>query len=398
MGLFKKKKKKEPKIEQVFESKSEETPMDIPESTGDDIKDFLGIEEYPEDDNLTETQRNKKQKLDSVKSKISKILQSQNIEIVDENFGDEYEKDTIETSEKSEQDYDELKSLFGEDKKSKKQELTLTIDDFDYTYIGQYLEEYDLMRMKNIKRVKIIRKKNPKLKKFLIAASVVLFLAGGGVLAFFLTREQPVYLKSVTLNQTERSYYLNEVFDYTGLYFIAEYSDGRKENIELTNTHLNEHMTTKIDKVGDEKQDIKFGTLGTANLYFTYNGFNVEYVVNVVRKEEKGFSLLYSDAIFDLNNGDYITSDMIQLIVDYASYGKEFITLAGINDAYIITVDGHDCTFDKDNGFKITADVTATSRFIIKTRNLIKQEDGSSAVMSIELDRALNFMNAQKES
>ena len=62
----------------------------------------------------------------------------------------------------------------------------------------------------------------------------MLFLAGGGVLAFFLTREQPVYLKSVTLNQTERSYYLNEVFDYTGLYFIAEYSDGRKENIELT--------------------------------------------------------------------------------------------------------------------------------------------------------------------
>ena len=81
MGLFKKKGKKQPKVEQVFESKTEEQPMDIPESTGDDIKDFLGIEEYP-DDNLTDTQRKKKEKHDTVKSKISKILQSQNIEIV----------------------------------------------------------------------------------------------------------------------------------------------------------------------------------------------------------------------------------------------------------------------------------------------------------------------------
>ena len=397
MGLFKKKKKKEPKIEQVFESKAEE-PIDIPESTGDDIKDFLGIEEYPDDDNLTETQRSKKQKLDSVKSKISKILQSQNIEIVDENFGDEYEKDTIETSEKSEQDYDALKSLYGEDKKNKKQELTLTLDDFDYTYIGQYLEEYDLTRMKNIKRVKLIRKKNPKLKKFLITASIVLVLAGGGVLTFFLTREKPVYLKSVTLNQTERSYYLNEVFDYTGLYFIAEYSDGRKENIELTNTHLNEHMTTKIDKTGEDKQDIMFKSLGTANLYFTYNGFNVEYIVNVVKKEEKGFSLLYTDAIFDLNKDDYITADMIQLVVDYASYGKEFITLSQINDAYEISVDGHICTFDKDNGFLINADVKSDSRFIIRGKNLIKDDDDNSVIMYIELDRNLNYMTAQKES
>ena len=138
MGLFKKKGKKEPKVEQVFESKTEE-PMDIPESTGDDIKDYLGIEDYP-DDNLTETQRKKKEKLDSVKSKISKILQSQNIEIVDENFGDEYEKDTIETSEQSEQDYDELKSLFGEDKEVlslsdlMRRALTIDLDDLKEIY------------------------------------------------------------------------------------------------------------------------------------------------------------------------------------------------------------------------------------------------------------------------
>ena len=397
MGLFKKKGKKQPKVEQVFESKTEEQPMDIPESTGDDIKDFLGIEEYP-DDNLTDTQRKKKEKLDTVKSKISKILQSQNIEIVDENFGDEYEKDTIETSEKSEADYDELKSLFGEDKKSKKQELTLTIDDFDYTYIGQYLEEYDLTRMKNIKRVKLIRKKNPKLKKFLIAASIVLVLAGGGVLAFFLTRETPVYLKSVTLNQTERSYYLDQRFDYTGLYFIAEYSDGRKENIELTNAHLNKHLTSKVEWVGDDKQDIEFGTVGSANLFFTYNGFNVEYVVNVVRKEEKGFSVIYSEDIFNLSSGEYITADMLQLIVKYATYGKEFVSLGEVNATHKISIDGHLCEFNSERGFKVTTNITSTSIIKIETRNLVKNEDGTSSIQSANLDRNLNYVESQKES
>ena len=41
---------------------------------------------------------------------------------------------------------------------------------------------------------------------------------------------------------------------------------------------------------------------------------------------------------------------------------------------------------------------TKTSNNIVRSFIKVKQEDGSSAVMSIELDRALNFMNAQKES
>ena len=407
MGLFKKdksekkdkkekkskKNKKQPKVEQVFESNEEEKVLNIEEQTKNELEEFLGVQ-VEEDDGLTETQRNKKKKLDTVKSKISKILQSSNIEIVDENFGDEYEKDSIETDEQSEQDYDELKSLFGEGDKKKKQELTLTIDDFDYAYVGQYLEEYDLMRMKNIKRVKLIRKKNPKLRKALIAISLVLVVALGGVLGYFLLRETPVYLKSVTLNQTERTYYENEIFDYTGLYFIAEYSDGRKEIIELNRSHLNDNLTTKIDKTGDEKQDIIFNIVGTANLFFTYNGFNTEYVVNVIKKEISGMSVVYSDDIFELNNGDTITSDMLQFIVDYGAFGKAFVPFA---NTFMILVDGSVCTYTKD-GYVINTDVTSTSIITIRTEKATSLSDGTTAILKADLDKSLNFMNMEKES
>lgn len=391
MGLFKNKKKKEPKVEQVFESKEEK--LDAEEQTKNDLEDFLGVEETP-DDNLTESQRAKKEKLDSVKSKISKILQSSNIEIIDENFDDEYEKDAGGIDGKSEQDYDELKSLFGEGDKKKKQEVTLTIDDFDYAYIGQYLEEYDLSRMKNIKRVKLIRKKSPKLRKALISFSLVLVLALGGVLGYFLLRETPVYLKSVTLNQSERTYYLNDIFDYTGLYFIAEYSDGRKENIDLTYQYFNDNKTTKVEKSGEDKTDLKFTLLGTANLFFTYNGFDTEYIVNVVKKESCGFSVLYTKDVFNKNQGDFITADMLQIIVDYKSYGKEFV---GLSDDYVLLVDGVVCTLTTD-GYKVNANITPTSIIEIRTRSTVKVDDGDPAILIAELDRDLTFVVAEREN
>ena len=386
----KKKGKKEAKVEQVYESQNE-TPEG--ENQRADYEEFLGIESSP-DDNLTEKQRSKKEKLESVKSKISKILQSSNIEIIDENFDDEYDNDTLNSDEKSEQDYDSLKALFGDKDKNKKQELTLTIDDFDYAYVGQYLEEYDLMHMKNIKRVKLIRKKNPKLKKFLIAAAVVMVLGLGGFLTYFFTRETPVYLKSVSLNQTERSYYLNEVFDYTGLYFIAEYSDGSKQTIDLKNVHLNENRTTKIEKAGEDKTDIKFTLTGTANLFFTYSGFDVEYVVTVVKKEQNGFDVFYTDDIFKLNRGEYITNDVLQIIVDYYAYGKELVEF---NDAYVILIDGVNCTYTK-NGYLINSDVTTESTIVIKTRDYIKLKDGTSSILKIELEKGVHYLQSQKES
>ena len=46
----------------------------------------------------------------------------------------------------------------------------------------------------------------------------------------------------------------------------------------------------------------------------------------------------------------------------------------------------------------ITTDVTPSSTFIIRSKGLVRQEDGTSAYMSIILDKDANFLEAQKES
>lgn len=326
-----KKNKKEPKVEKVFGDKNEqvenvpdnaEVPVD--EQQTSDIDDFLG-KETPED-NLTEKQKKKLEKLNNVKNKISKILKSSNIEIIDENFDDDYDYGTTENVDgQSQQDYDSLKALFGGKDKNKKDELTLTIDDFDYTYIGQYLEEYDLMHLKNIKKVKIQRKRNPKLKKFLIISSLVIVIAVGSVLGFLFTREQPVYLKSVSLSQSERTFFVNDPFEETGIYYLAEYSNGVIKKVPLEMSHFNGELSTgKFSKTGENEDDftIEFESTGTANLVFTYEGFNVTYVVTVTRKTEVGIHALYNQSIFSKKSGDVIDSKILRLYIQYEEFEK----------------------------------------------------------------------------
>ena len=381
-----KKKKKEPKIEKVFDKKADESSELIAnesseqENTSSNIDDFLGKAEEPSvpDDGLTEYQRNKKEKLDNVKSKISKILQSSNIEIVDENFGDEYESGSGDNIDgQSQQDYDSLKALFGGKGKSDASEVTLTIDDFDYTYIGQYLEEYDLMHMKNIKRVHIIRKKNPKLKKFLAIASIVMVIVVGSVMALMFTRKKPVYLKNVTLNQTERVYYLNDKFDYTGLYFIAEYSDGRTENIKLDTSHFNNELSTQIQRAG-ENNDIIFAYKNNANLVFTYQGFNVNYSVRVEKKSELAIHALYTSGIFNIAAKGFITNDYLDLYIEYEDIGVE---ISDLSDLFKITVDGVDCKYSKD-GYEVKNGTNENSEIIISYGSL----------ESIKLDNTKNYI------
>ena len=364
-------KKKEPKVEKVFKGKEDENAevkLDIVEtediSSGSDVDDFLGVEEAPEE-KLSEKQKYKLEKINAVKSKISKILQSSNIEIVDENFDDEYE-----SSDKpgaiSQEDFDSLKSQYGAGKDGKKAEVTLTIDDFDYTYVGQYLEEYDLMHMKNIKRVKIQRKKNPKLKKFLIAASVVLAIAGGAVAAFFVTRKTPVYLESVVLNQTSRSYYTDEEFDETGLYFIAQYSDGTIKRVKLEQTHFNSELSTgKFERTGEEKKDIVFVNNGTANLVFSYQGFNVNYEVTVKKKTETGLKVFYADGIFKIQAGGVlIPRELIWVFVKYEGIGEGYMEHSA-NNGVSIYVDGAKCEQTAD-GYIVENGTTSASQILIK--------------------------------
>lgn len=367
------KKKKTPKVEKVFDSSSSEEQAssaksaeelsedEAKEKTTEDLVDFFG-EKAVEDSNLTEAQKAQVEKLNNVKGKISKILQSQNIEIIDENIGDEYENDNVkEGGEQSQQDYDSLKALFGDKGKNKKQELTLTIDDFDYTYVGQHLEEFDLMHLKNIKRVRLQRKKNKKLRKALLIVSIILIVGLGGFLGYYFTRETPVYLKNVTLSQTSHDYYVNEYFDYTGLYFNLEYSDGRVERVKLENKYLID-ATGKVERTGENNELIQFVSGNTATLVFKYKDFEVTYTINILKKNEKGISLIYSDGLFNLKSGDSITSDYILFMINYGEYGEELgdITQSGVK----LFVDGTECAKSKA-GYKLASDLTKTSKIKI---------------------------------
>ena len=362
-------KKKEPKVEKVFKKDNEaEVQVDVIETeevSGSNIDDFLGVEEAPEE-KLSDKQKNKLEKINAVKSKISKILQSSNIEIVDENFDDDYESSDA-PGVISQEDYDSLKSQYGAGgKEGKKKEVTLTIDDFDYTYVGQYLEEYDLMHMKNIKRVKIQRKKNPKLKKFLIAASVVLAIAGGSVAAFFFTRKTPVFLESVVLNQTSRSYSTDQQFDETGLYFIAQYSDGTIKRVKLEQSHFNSELSTgKFERVGENKKEIVFVNNGTANLVFSYQGFNVNYEVTVKKKTETGLKAIYKEGIFKIQAGGVLVPrDLIWIFVKYEGIGEGYLSHSA-NNGLSIYVDGAKCEQTSD-GYIVQNGTTTASQIVIK--------------------------------
>lgn len=387
--MFGKKKKKQPKVEKAIKGSSEEEQVLDAENKTDElvdknqaaIDDFLGQEETPEDDYLTEKQRLKVEKLNSVKSKISQILKSQNIEIVDENIGDEYEMEgSAEGEAKSQQDYDSLKALFGDKDKGKSNELTLTIDDFDYTYVGQYLDEFDLMHMKNIKRIRLQRKYPKHLKKILIISSIVLVAGLGAFLGYYFTREVPVYLKNVTLNQTEHDYYIDDWFDYTGLYLIEEYSDGTKKQVKLEKEHLSNTLGL-VYMVGDDGKDVQFGNGSVATLTFTYQGFDVDYTVNVLKKEEKGLQAIYGDDLFNLKQGEYISDDILKVMVDYGAYGKQRLALS--NSGLSLYVGNTKCTYEKSKGFKMTSNVTTESKIKIIYKSItltIEYVEGKNVV------------------
>ena len=372
------KKKKQPKIEKVFEGSSTEEQVSAAENEEKKeisaVDEFLGVDPNDPGDGLTDSQREKKEKLDSVKSKISQILKSQNIEIVDENFGDEYEAGTgAANAEKAQADYDSLSALFGDANKNKKKELTLTIDDFDYTYTGQYIDEYDLMHLKNIKRIKLQRKYPKWMKKAIIAASIIGVIGVGAFLGFYLTRDIPVFLKNVTMSQTEHDYYVNEVFDYTGLYLIAEYSDGSVQHIKLNQSHLS-NVLGRVDHVGKDGQDIQFLSGNAAVLTFNYQGFDVTYTVNLLKKVESGLQAIYTKGLFEVKGDDYITNDVLNVLIDYGDFGKEEVRLS--SSALELYVDSEKLQYVSGKGFEVISDISTSSTIKI----VYKYNSGASKI------------------
>lgn len=394
MAGKKNKKKKEPKVEKVFESSSAEeqasaaqnsTDSDVDEAknkTSEDLNDFFGVQEEEEESNLTPAQKEQIERLNAVKSKISKILQSSNIEIIDENIGDEYETGSGAAKEFNQEEYDSLNTGFSA--KNKTKELTLTIDEFDYTYVGQYLEEFDLMHIKSIKRIRLQRKYPKKLKKFLIAASIILVVGLGAFLGFYLTREKPVYLKSISLSQTEHDYFVNEIFEYTGLYLNLEYSDGTVKKVKLEEEHLKD-VTGKIERIGEGGKDIQFVSGTTASLVFTYEGFDATYTINILKKKEIGLSAIYTEGLYKLKANEYINDKNLLLMVVYDSYGEEHVSLSLTGLKF--KVDGEECAYVKNQGYKLAADISETSVITIEHSGFtltIEHSDGVNYVTSVQ--------------
>lgn len=313
---------------------------------------------------ISASQLKQYEKLGEVKEKISKILQASNIEIVDENIGDEYDlDDESEEKKQQQQDYDSLKALFGDADKNKKNELTLTIDEFDYTYVGQYVDEYDLMHVKNIKHIKLHRKHSKHFKKIIIAASVILVAGIAGLISFLLLRTKPVTLQSVALNQTSNIYYVNQKFDYTGLYFIAKYSDGSTRRIPLSDSNLlKDEIIGHVDRTNNE---IKFlggvgGSGDSVDLPFEYSGFRVSYNVQVKQKQlNNKLKVFYSDGLFDLREGEYITADKLLVFADYGEFGVEALPLSNL---IRIKVNGTELVFSSlNNGYMLSSDINTAS-------------------------------------
>ena len=97
--------------------------------------------------------------------------------------------------------------------------------------------------------------------------------------SFLLTREKPVYLKSITLNQEAGKYFINDYFDYAGLYILAEYSDGRIERIKLDSSHL--QADQNVGNIAQDGDNLQFTGTQPAALTFAYNGKTVVYNIVV---------------------------------------------------------------------------------------------------------------------
>lgn len=329
-----KKLKKVAKIEKVFGKPDENLVFEEKQKDNIEVEPYDVLSEYETEEDtetqiektdsaLTKKQIEKQSKIENVKSKISKILKSSNIEIVDENFGDEYDLEEDDNQLKSQQDYDTLKALFGDKDRNKKDELTLTIDDFDYTYVGKYIEEFDLMHLKNIKHIKLRNPHAKKIKKALIAAGLTVTIALGGVLGFFLMRKTPVVMTSVALSQelSTSNYYTNDYFSYDGLFINVKYSDGSSKKVKVTSEHF-EYTEGSVEVIDDNIQFLG----GNVLVVFNYEGYLLNYNIEVKTKQLRGIDAVYSDSIFNLNAGDYIKgfqnkqSDLV-LLFDYGEYG-----------------------------------------------------------------------------
>lgn len=363
--LFKKKKNLNP--EEQNDTVSQQPAEGLPENPDENAEGSAPQEEVE----LTEEQKEKLEKLDTVKSKISKILKSSNIEIVDENVGDEYEEEQggERDDKQKQQDYDSLKAEFGKGDKNKKKEITLTIDDFDYTYVGKYVDEYDLMHRKNIKRIKLPSKATKILKRVAIVAVALIVVIVGIVVAVKMMSTPSYYIEKVVLSQNDQTYFVNEDFDFTGLYLYVTESNGRHRRTSTVNLNGSnfksgsEGVNYSVSRDGNGYvTSIKFLASGTVKLTFMYGNYVITEPlnINVITKEECGITVKYSSGIFNLKSGDKLSESNFFVLKDHSNYSSELLSLSRVR----VELDGVQLAYDNESrSFTINKDVTADSVF-----------------------------------
>ena len=237
--------------------------------------------------------------------------------------------------------------MFGGKEKAKKQELTLTIDDFDYTYVGKYVEDLDLIHKKNIKKIKLPSKAMKIVRKVAIIVILVSALIVGGVFALKFTREPAYFLDKVVLSQEKQSYFVDENFDFTGLYLNLTYSNGKKSymnSIPLTISHFSQANSRGNFNVG--KSTITFTGGTEVILSFAYGGKICSMSIEIERKEIKGITAKFTNGLFNLQSGDKLTNKNLFVLVDYDNYNSEILTF----DSLTFKVDGVTQNYNKNSG------------------------------------------------
>ena len=332
-----------------------------------------------EDNSATSSagQNEKNEKLEGIKDKISQILRVQGIEIVDENEGDEF--DEAQSDQKSQQDYDELKSIFGDDGKNKNKQLTLTVDDFDYTYVGQYVDEFDLLHVRSIKHIKMPKKFPKPLKRAIIAASILLVVGIGVFFAYWFTRDIPVYITSVKLSQDSGYYFTGQNFSYNELYLVVDYSNGNREYVELEPEHYASGRGN-ASIIDTNPNSIVFNQIGDVTLSFNYSGFVVDYRVSVNSFEDTGINAIVVPTIFENPPTHFNNDNMCVMLVrsglignsEYVEVQNKFNLLSSSSIIGIDIINGtvvSHCTFESGNGYRINATLNYSSKIEIKYHN-----------------------------
>ena len=158
-------------------------------------------------------------------------------------------------------------------------------------------------------------------------------LVGGIIFAVNFTAEPAYYLSSISLSQYEQSYFVNENFDYTGIYIYATYSNGKNsytETISLKNDYYRASLSRGAF-TADSRSNITFNQGTEAYLGFSYGGLTCTIKINIKTKIEESLTVKYTNGLFELSSGDTISNRNLFALIDYSNYNSELLELLSLH-------------------------------------------------------------------